>query len=81
MAVFHHAPLRAAEGTFSSLTAVHVANALEHEPDEEDGEWVGNSIDIEYLEELGLKERLPVWKELCIAAKEKRLGVCGQWPC
>ena len=73
VAAFHHAPQKAAENTFSSLTAVHVANALEHEP-EEDGEWVGNSIDIEYLEELGLKERLPVWRELCLAAKEKRGG-------
>ncbi|GIW55297.1 MAG: hypothetical protein KatS3mg082_1701 [Nitrospiraceae bacterium] len=61
---YHHAPLQCLAKTFSALTAVHVANALEQEclTSEEDGPSVG--VDTEYLARLGVAERLPQWREL-----------------
>lgn len=62
---YHHEPLQCLARTFSALTAVHVANALEQEclSSEEDGPTVG--VDTEYLVQLGLVDRLPQWRELC----------------
>lgn len=60
----HHRPVQSRDQRFSALTAVHVANALEHE-------YSGESIretsepDEGYLEKLGLSDRLPIWRQEC----------------
>ncbi len=63
---FHHYPEKGHIKTFSPLTAVHVADALEHETSEdnkaEDGFTVINET---YLSELGLMDRLPQWRIIC----------------
>jgi HD-like signal output (HDOD) protein len=52
---WHHDPARCPERTFTPLTAVHVANALE-EP--------AAAPDLAYLEALGLTGRLETWRQL-----------------
>jgi putative nucleotidyltransferase with HDIG domain len=60
---FHHTPQESPVKSFSPLTAVHAGSALERqisEPESKDGE---TALDLEYLAELGLAERVPVWRE------------------
>lgn len=55
---FHHTPERSSLQAFSPLTAVHVANALEHEID-------GGTVNLneEYLEKIGVANRVDVWRK------------------
>ena len=57
---FHHSPTEAAENSFSSLTAVHAADAItsasDPSPRNHDGE-----LDLKYLEHIGLSQRIDVW--------------------
>ena len=69
---FHHSPSESLDKSFSPLTAVHVANLLEHELDEEEAALPQNSVDLHYLEELGLKNRLAVWRDVCMESKQER---------
>src|SRR5262249_18697984 len=66
----HHHPIRFLSKQFCPLTAVHVANAVEHEVQQENQGLVWSGADPNYLAELGLGERLDRWRELC---KEKLL--------
>lgn len=61
---FHHHPFIFGDNSFSPLTAVHVANAMEHEKaDEDDGEFQP-AIDKAYLASMNLKNRLSSWKRI-----------------
>jgi HD-like signal output (HDOD) protein len=55
---FHHTPETSSLQAFSPLTAVHVANALEHELDGGD-----TSLNEEYLEKIGVANRVEVWRK------------------
>lgn len=66
----HHYPVRFLSKQFCPLTAVHVANAIEHETQKDSPGVVCASADPNYLTELGLSERLETWRDLC---KEKLL--------
>jgi HD-like signal output (HDOD) protein len=55
---FHHTPERSTNTKFSPLTAVHVANALEHELDGEDSD-----LNLEYLAKIGVADRVDAWRE------------------
>jgi putative nucleotidyltransferase with HDIG domain len=66
----HHYPVRFLSKQFCPLTAVHAANAIEHETQKEAAGVVIASVDANYLAELGLAERLETWRDLC---KEKLL--------
>jgi putative nucleotidyltransferase with HDIG domain len=63
----HHYPIHLHQKEFCPVTAVHVANALEHElrkgPDKETR--VCATVDLNYLAELQLAERLEGWRDLC----------------
>ena len=63
-AALHHQPARTASKVFTGLTAVHVANVLEHEAaaSQFEGE-VAPKIDMEYLADIGMMERLRPWCE------------------
>ena len=52
----HHHPSRFPETAFSALTSVHIAEVLLDED--------GSSPDLLHLEQLGLKDRLPIWEKL-----------------
>jgi putative nucleotidyltransferase with HDIG domain len=56
----HHHPTQLVTQGFSALTAVHVANALIHEL----SDHAEPSIELAYLTDLGLEERVDTWREL-----------------
>ncbi len=59
---FHHDPQRCPNPKFSPLTAVHVANALVNESWSERGSMYDHMVDEQYLQRLGLLDRLPDWR-------------------
>ncbi len=63
---FHHTPRESGEMGFSPLTAVHVADALEHEFYTPNPHYSVSEIDMEYLETIGMTDRLPAWREGCL---------------
>jgi HD-like signal output (HDOD) protein/CheY-like chemotaxis protein len=62
---FHHLPARSMSKKMGLLTAVHVANALEHEIRRSSGEAPELQCDIEYLNNLQLTGRIPHWRQVC----------------
>ncbi len=69
---YHHTPAHHMATTFSPLTAVHVANALEHEAHPSADQAHPFEIRLDYLSGLGLADRLDRWRELA------RGVLCGQ---
>ena len=63
VAALHHTPARANDRAFSALTAVHVANALEYEGVAETDGLPMPVVDMEYLQQLGLEDKLEVWRD------------------
>ena len=61
---FHHDPSIYGDNRFSPLTAVHVANALEHEKQDETNDESQPAIDYKYLSGLGMNNRISYWKEI-----------------
>ena len=57
----HHSPGRSDNKNFSPITAVHVANVLDYQQTSEQEGFVPPDFDMAYLDELGLRDRLPVW--------------------
>ena len=62
---YHHNPRLCPHNAFTPLTAVHVANALLHEMEVVDGESQTEPVDLDYLTQIGLDDRLAVWREHC----------------
>jgi HD-like signal output (HDOD) protein len=58
----HHHPAQLFSKSFCPLTAVHAANAIEHA---ESSCASSLPVDSDYLEELELDDRLPLWWETC----------------
>jgi HD-like signal output (HDOD) protein len=58
---FHHSPSSSENISFGPLTAVHVADHLEHELAGDTGR--GTKLDRSYLSALGLHDRLDAWRE------------------
>lgn len=65
---FQHCPWQYPGREFTALTAVHVASVFAHENSGVAAEPL--SVDMHYLAELGLADRLGPWREACLAAKE-----------
>ncbi len=68
---FHHNPSKCPEKSFLPLTAVHVANALEHDGSSEEEESSTCKLDHEYLEKTRLDKRLSEWLTLWSAMNER----------
>jgi HD-like signal output (HDOD) protein/ActR/RegA family two-component response regulator len=68
---FHHCPNRCQKSEFGLLTAVHVADVLEHTKNTEQTEEVTAQIDMDYLSKVGGDHRLPVWKEVCMKVAQE----------
>lgn len=58
----HHEPGRTKNKTFAALTAIHAANVLVHEKHQKEGVPTV-ACDREYLEGLGMAERLDAWRD------------------
>jgi HD-like signal output (HDOD) protein len=65
---FHHCPQNCPTDVFTAVTAVHVANVLEHQQRPTEDAVRGAGVDVDYLSGLGLADRLPAWQELSRAA-------------
>src|SRR5439155_326502 len=68
---YHHNQRLCPHNAFTPLTAVHVANALIHEMDVVDGGSRTEPIDLDYLVQIGLDDRLAVWRERCRIAYQQ----------
>jgi putative nucleotidyltransferase with HDIG domain len=62
VAALHHYPIRSGDLAFTPLTAVHVANALEYESVPDTEGYSVPVIDLDYLRQLGLEERVDEWR-------------------
>ncbi|MBW2427462.1 MAG: HDOD domain-containing protein [Deltaproteobacteria bacterium] len=62
---FHHCPAKSVSSDMGLLTAVHVANALEHEDDLQSDQETELQFDTEYLAGLGVVNRIPEWRQAC----------------
>jgi HD-like signal output (HDOD) protein len=62
---FHHAPRECPVAGFSPITAVHVADVLESGKNLTEMEQIAALLDMDYLCQLGLAERLVLWKTNC----------------
>jgi HD-like signal output (HDOD) protein len=60
----HHQPLKAISRSFTPLTAVHVANVLDHESSDEHDGSSGSSLDQEFLKEVGVQDQVDGWRTL-----------------
>jgi HD-like signal output (HDOD) protein len=64
----HHLPWRQRGRTFSPITAVHVANILDHEHHPDPDIILPSQINTAYLKDLGLAGRVEDWRRGCRAA-------------
>jgi putative nucleotidyltransferase with HDIG domain len=62
IAALHHQPRRAGDKTFTALTAVHVANVLEHEAQPETDGLPAPMLDCDYLAGIGKADRVDLWR-------------------
>jgi hypothetical protein len=70
---FHHCPSKSASSKLGLLTAVHVANALDHEEDCPEDQTVELPCDNEYLDRLGVSGRVAEWRRVCKENAERNL--------
>ena len=61
---WHHTPAQSEDQDFTLLTAVHVADALDHEKKAAPGECPAGFINNCYLEKIGLGDRGNDWRKL-----------------
>ena len=69
---FHHCPRDCPGTAFGPLTMVHVANYLARETHGAGGEWSAPNIDQEYLQALGLEDRLDTWRDACSKSEAEK---------
>ncbi|HAA03471.1 MAG TPA: two-component system response regulator, partial [Syntrophobacteraceae bacterium] len=62
---FHHSPSECLDLSFSTLTAVHVADALEHDLTSGGDPRTDTRLNREYLGALKVADRVPVWTAAC----------------
>ncbi len=60
----HHTPSRSGQTTFSVLTALHAANVLVQERSPADPGMVPPRFDAPYLQQVGVSERVRIWKQV-----------------
>ncbi|MGD8453915.1 MAG: response regulator [Phycisphaerae bacterium] len=67
---FHHHPADCSANTFTALTAVHVGHALQYVSKGAGEEELSQKLDMQHLQQLGLAERWPAWRDLCMSRAE-----------
>ena len=71
---FHHNPAKCRDQSFGPLTTVHVSNIFDHEVQPVLTGELSVKLDMNYLKQLGLDARLPVWRQACLSAKKTLHG-------
>jgi len=61
---FHETPRESMTDSFTALTAVHAANAIQNFITSNHSENEQPNFDFEYLESIGLLEKIPIWQKL-----------------
>ena len=69
---FHHRPAKSMAQDMGLLTAVHIGNALDHKGHQKEEEQPDMQFDIEYLDNLGVANRLPQWRQVCKELAERK---------
>ncbi len=62
---WHHCPIRGDDKSFSLVTAVHAANAIEYEKKDDIADIFESQIDDAYIAGLGLVEQAFLWRKIC----------------
>jgi len=65
---YQHAPAQCPDTRFHPLTALHMANTLEHESSDETEQTLSQKVDLEYLSCFQMAQRMDFWREM----------VCGE---
>ncbi len=68
---FHHLPARSLNQSMGLLTAVHVANTLEHEARTPAVQNTDLQCDSGYLDKLEITGRIPQWRQVCREIAER----------
>ena len=68
---FHHRPAKSMSSNVGLLTAVHIADALDHEQRSASDEDSDLRCDRQYLDSLGITHRLPEWRQACRELTER----------
>lgn len=69
----HLSPSNASDLDFGPLAAVHIANAIIEEIEQDVAELIGrpNRIDSDFLKRIGCTDRLETWREICLTLKSE----------
>ncbi|NIA15650.1 MAG: HDOD domain-containing protein [Nitrospiraceae bacterium] len=73
---FHHCPNLCPAVSFGPLTAVHAAEIFAHDAHGPDGDCSTPQIDLEYVDSLGLADRVDAWRDACLPCGQE--GGCDQ---
>jgi len=69
---FHHCPVKSMARNMGLLTAVHVGNALDHSGHHAENQEPDLQFDIEYLDNIGVANRIPEWRQVCREFPERK---------
>ncbi len=69
---FHHNPSKSSDKTFTPLTAVHIASAVEANVRQSESLTISCPINEQYLEHIGMLGHLPKWMEVCQKVLERQ---------
>ena len=61
---YHHYPTQSLRKKFNPLTAVYIANILAHDLHPDGSGKLNPPVEADYLANLGLTERLPIWRNI-----------------
>ena len=68
---FHHCPANSMSQNMGLLTAVHVGNAIDHNGQPSTNGNIDLLYDAQYLDTLGLADRVPTWRQICSELAER----------
>lgn len=69
---FHHSINNYPANSFSPALAVHVANTLYHENNPQGSPGSSTGLALDYIEKIGLSNRIEKWRELCRELDQQR---------
>ena len=68
---FHHCPANSMSQNMGLLTAVHIGNAIDHNGQPSTNGNPDLLYDAQYLDTLGLTDRMPEWRKICSELAER----------
>ena len=68
---FHHCPANSMSQNMGLLTAVHIGNAIDHNGQPSTNGNTDLQYDAQYLDTLGVADRIPEWRQVCNELSER----------